>query len=148
MMRQRQFLTQKQLLKLSPQQIQLLNLLQLNCIGIEQRIKDELEENPALEEAEVDPEEEVNDENQSSIEEETKVEDDFNYEDFLDEEYIPEYKTRVNNNPEQETFVSPLSQSFTFQDQLKEQLQFYSLSSRDKKIAFYLIDNFDDNGCL
>src|SRR2546430_12116323 len=144
MMRQRQFLTQKQLLKLSPQQIQLLNLLQLNCIGIEQRIKDELEENPALEEYEAESEtaEEETDENQSGLNEEedrdTGEESDFDYEDFLDEEYIPEYKTRVNNSAEQELFASPLSQSVTFQDQLKEQLQFYSLSDREKKIAFFL----------
>jgi RNA polymerase sigma-54 factor len=153
MMRQRQFLTQKQLLKLSPQQIQLLNLLQLNCIGIEQRIKDELEENPALEEGETETEEEQiesNDESEDDFkEDDSPVEVEFNYEDFLDEEYIPEYKTRVNNtSPSQETYVSPLSQSNTFQDQLKDQLQFCSLSNREKKIAFYLVDNLDDNGCL
>src|SRR5438477_7351320 len=75
MMRQRQFLTQKQLLKLSPQQIQLLNLLQLNCIGIEQRIKDELEENPALEEGETETEEEPIESNDEGEEDVSKDED-------------------------------------------------------------------------
>ncbi len=148
-MNQQQVQSQKQLLKFSPQQIQMLNLLQLNTIGIEQKIKDELEENPALEEG---AEEDSNDAEESNeVEEEVVVDDndDFTYEDYLDEEYIPDYKTSVNNSSRDDemfTFVSV--QRNTFQEQLKDQLQVFNLDARDKKLAEYLVDSLDDDGYL
>src|SRR4249920_3073845 len=87
--------TQKQILKFSPQQIQLLNLLQLNSLAIEQRIKDEIEENPALEEG---VEEEKSDEEISETETETEettveTESDIYLEELLSDDDVPYYKT-------------------------------------------------------
>jgi RNA polymerase sigma-54 factor len=147
-----QIQSQKQLMKFSPQQIQMLNLLQLNTIGIEQKIKDELEENPALEEG---AEEEENQEQEESVTEtndevsEVDNKDDFTYEDFLDEEYIPDYKTNANNNTaEDETFTIVAVQRNTFQEQLKDQMQIFSLEPRERKLVNYLIDSLDDDGYM
>jgi RNA polymerase sigma-54 factor len=149
-MNHQQVQTQKQLLKFSPQQIQMLNLLQLNTIGIEQKIKDELEENPALEEGK---EEEANDNEESTEEREEEIvseeTDDFTYEDYLDEEYIPDYKTNANNtSAEDETFTMVAVQRTTFQDLLKDQLQAFKLEPRERKLTEYLVDSLDDDGYL
>ena len=149
-MNHQQVQTQKQVLKFSPQQIQMLNLLQLNTIGIEQKIKDELEENPALEEGKEDEANE-NEEQTEEREEETVVDDndDFTYEDYLDEEYIPDYKTNANNtSAEDETFTIVAVQRNTFQEQLKDQLLAFNLESRDKKLVNYMVDSLDDDGYL
>lgn len=128
----------------------MLNLLQLNTIGIEQKIKDELEENPALEEGKEDEANE-NEEQTEEREEETVVDDndDFTYEDYLDEEYIPDYKTNANNtSAEDETFTIVAVQRNTFQEQLKDQLLAFNLESRDKKLVNYMVDSLDDDGYL
>lgn len=150
-MNHQQVQSQKQLLKFSPQQIQMLNLLQLNTIGIEQKIKDELEENPALDEGKEDEEndpEELSNESQTDEAKENET-DDFTYEDFLDEEYIPDYKTNANNSSaDEETYTIVAVHRITFQEQLKDQLQVFNLEDRMKKLADYLVDSLDDDGYL
>ena len=151
-MKQHQIQTQKQLLKFSPQQIQMLNLLQLTTIGIEQKIKDELEENPLLEEGAdddfTDPqiEEDVDIKDTETID---GFEDDFSVEDFLAEEYLPDYKTTINNTSRDEETIPFLAvQRNTFQEQLKEQLLIFELDQRNRKLIEYLVDSLDDDGYL
>ena len=149
-MNQSQHQSQKQILKFSPLQIQLLNLLQLNSMAIEQRIKDEIEENPALEEGkeEAEPEEEIPD-SQTEDEPEAKEEIDTVMEEFYAEEYVPDYKTQTSNSSEDDVlYALPAVQRNTFNDQLKEQLQSFSLNTRERKIAHYLVDSLSEDGYL
>src|SRR5512138_1830822 len=92
----KQRLQQKLLQKLSPQQIQMIKLLEIPTLQIEQRIKKELEENPALEEG---PEE--NDEVPSTEEEEyddsDRDQDEFSLDDYIDDDDIPDYKLQTKN---------------------------------------------------
>src|SRR5450631_3164163 len=102
----RQNLSHKLLQKLSPQQIQLMKMLQLPTIALEQRIKEEMEANPALEEGE-EEEEEINDEEEEILTEEAGDEDkaeemqvdkdEFTMDDYMDEEEGESYKLKVNN---------------------------------------------------
>jgi len=92
----------KLLQKLSPQQIQLMKLLQVPTIELEQRIKEELESNPALEEGrESDSEEEYADSDSDDYEEATEAQEDFDISDYLDDD-TPDYKTRSSNGGSEE----------------------------------------------
>src|SRR3954465_3351004 len=101
----RQVQSQKLLQKLSPQQIQLMKLLQLPTVALEQRIKEEMELNPALEEgAETDDEpkdEFENEEIDDTAEDEHR--DDFALTDYMDDDEGASYKLKVNNtSPDEE----------------------------------------------
>ncbi len=152
--------TQRQELKLSPQQIQLLKLLQLPLIELEQRIKEEIEANPALEENENGEEfdNELNAENEHADDGEN---DDYNDEDFNREDefdlndYLPEdeddysYKLHANNySSDDEQFESPIVNEETFQDYLIQQLGYRELDEKQMVIGQYIIGNLDDNGYL
>ncbi|MDQ1296281.1 MAG: polymerase sigma-54 factor [Bacteroidota bacterium] len=92
----KQRLQQKLLQKLSPQQIQMIKLLEVPTLQIEQRIKKELEENPALEEG---PEEgdAPDEENEEEFEGEDQDQDEFTLDDYIEEDDIPEYRLQANN---------------------------------------------------
>ena len=160
MSNQRLTQTQRQELKLSPQQIQLLKLLQLPLIELEQRIKEEIEANPALEENENGEEfdNELNAENEHADDGEN---DDYNDEDFNREDefdlndYLPEdeddysYKLHANNySSDDEQFESPIVNEETFQDYLIQQLGYRELDEKQMVIGQYIIGNLDDNGYL
>ncbi|MFN6091373.1 MAG: RNA polymerase sigma-54 factor, partial [Bacteroidota bacterium] len=130
-------LHQKLLQKLSPQQIQLMKLLQVPAASMEQRIKEELEINPALEEGDEEELELDNtDEETSEDEQEEKddfedekeedlidKDDDFDIEDYIDDDDIPYYKTNVNNSsPDDEKRETPITVSVSFQDILLSSL--------------------------
>ena len=92
----KQSLQQRLLQKLSPQQIQLMKMLQLPTIELEKRIKEELELNPALDEGEEQPQESV----EENVDSSTEKRDDFNYQDYVNDE-TPYYKTlliHIDNN--------------------------------------------------
>jgi len=137
--------------KLSPQQIQLMKLLQVPAMGLEQRIKEELEANPVLEEGEETEAEEF----ESNTEETEKVDDemekaieDFDYEEYTDD-YIPEYKTRANNySSDDEVKSTPMVFHESFLNNLQSQLGFLNLNERDHQLAETLLGNLDDNGYL
>ena len=101
-----QKLQQKLLQKLSPQQIQLMKLLQLPSIVLEQRVKQEIEENPALEEGmdseELQSSEDINREEKTETQEEDSQlqNDEFDISDYLNEDDVPTYKTTTNNTSE------------------------------------------------
>ncbi|MBO9641022.1 MAG: RNA polymerase sigma-54 factor, partial [Siphonobacter aquaeclarae] len=99
--------TQKQTLKFSPLQIQMLNLLGLNTLELEQKIKDELEENPVLEEGEEAPETgDETDADDFAGEGNDLPTDDFRDWDEFSDDDIPEYKTRSDNFPADEDYYT------------------------------------------
>ncbi len=148
----KQRLQQKQLQRLSPQQIQLMKLLQVPTIALEQRIKEELEGNPALEEgAEGDELEEEFAELDNREEEEydDSSDDEFGIEDYLDDDDIPDYKLYANNtSADDEEKDVPLSGGMSFRDLLREQLGMRVLSEQQRVIAETIIGNLDDDGYL
>ncbi len=149
----KQRLQQKQLQRLSPQQIQLMKLLQVPTIALDQRIKEELEGNPALEEgAEGDEiDDEFADEPTEVEEEESEdsLEDEFGIEDYLGDDDIPDYKLSANNtSPDDEVREMPLSGGASFQDILNEQLGMRVLDEHDHLVAENIIGNIDEDGYL
>lgn len=151
----RQSLQHKLLQKLSPQQIQLMKLLQVPVIAMEQRIKQEIEENPALEEFAEDAnqeEKEFGDEENDNTEEsefEENAEDDFSLEDYMNVDDIPDYKLSTNNRSrDDEVRQVPFVSYSTFYDALEEQLHMRRLSPSDRIIGEFVIGNLDENGYL
>jgi RNA polymerase sigma-54 factor len=154
----KQSLHQKLLQKLSPQQIQLMKLLQLPTVALEQRIKEELEINPALEEGpETDEEEGKNDEDddlfendeEAGEEKESDKDEDFALDDYMDEDEGLSYRERVNNSsPDDERREMPLAQGPGFHDQLLTQLGLQPLDDHHYQVGAYLIGNIDEDGYL
>lgn len=143
----KQYLVQKLEQRLSPQQIQLMKLLQVPTMELDQRIKQEIEENPALEEG-ADYEEDEYD-NASDDEDEFDNDDpDFDISDYIDEDGS-DYKTKANNHSkDDEERVIPLSGESTFQEKLTEQLQLLDLDDTQYVIADTIIGNLDESGYL
>ncbi len=132
--------SQKQVLglsqKLSPQQIQMIKLLELPSLLLEQRIKQEIEENPVLEES-VKEAEESTEPKEISVEE------------YLREDDTPAYKMRTNNYSKDDRQPTVyISGGRSLQEFLEEQLGYKDLSTRDLAVAKYLIGSLDDDGYL
>ena len=158
----KQSLQQKLLQKLSPQQIQLMKLLQIPTTALEQRIKQEIEENPALEEGPDDEDEKQDDgeeELQDDLEKEhddergdgdEKPKDEFDPEDYFDnDEDIAYYKLNVKNTGKDDDRKElPMAQSSSFQEILERQLSEQDFSDPERQIAEYLLGNIDDDGYL
>lgn len=146
----KQQLQQKQQQKLSPQQIQLIRLLELPAIELEERVKHELEENPALEEGKDVSEdfEETADESgdEGSLPEE--AEEDLSLGDYKNEDDIPDYKLReIREKAEQKEDI-PFSVGQSLNEYLLQQLGLRDLPEKETKIAEYIIGNIDDDGYL
>ncbi len=162
MSQQRLTQTQKLLQKLSPQQILIMKLLQIPTMELGTRIKEEIMQNPALEEGE-NPDYEY-DINGDSINENDDIDtfddeqnDDSHYDplddfdDYLkdDDEDDAAYKYVANNNsPDDKHYDAPITNETTFQDTLMEQLGFRKLDEKKRKIGTYIIGNLDDAGYL
>jgi len=159
----KQKLQQKLLQRLSPQQIQIIKLLEIPTVNLEQRIKKELEENPALEEfnsASIKDDEEEDFDNEELEENtennelnENKEDVEFSLEDFLNEEDleddIPTYKLNIQNYSKDEKREEiPFSIGSTFHEYLLSQLGLKELSEKQQKIGEYIIGNIDDDGYL
>jgi len=142
----KQHLAQKLEQRLSPQQIQLMKLLQVPTMELEQRIKQEIEENPALEEGIDSIEEDFA--NEEDYTEELDGSTDFDLSEYMDDD-SPDYKTQVNNrsNDDEEYFV-PLSGEQSFQEKLVEQLHLLDLDDTQFSIADVIIGNLDESGYL
>ncbi len=142
----KQHLAQKLEQRLSPQQIQLMKLLQVPTMELEQRIKQEIEENPALEEGLDTVEDDFA--NEEDYTEELDASTDFDLSEYMDDD-SPDYKTQVNNrsNDEEEYFV-PLSGEQSFQEKLIEQLHLLDLDDTQFSIADVIIGNLDESGYL
>ncbi len=150
----RQSLSHKLLQKLSPQQIQLMKMLQLPTIAIEQRIKEEMEANPALEEGEENEEEEIDIEDDVISEDTDEADDgiekdDFSMEDYMDEDEGESYKLKANNaSADDERKEMPATSSVGLQETLETQLGLQDLDDHHYQVALYLIGNIDDEGYL
>ncbi|MCB9224601.1 MAG: RNA polymerase factor sigma-54 [Crocinitomicaceae bacterium] len=147
----KQQLSQKLLQKLSPQQIQLMKLLQVPTMELEQRIKEEIEENPALEEGkEDDMSDDYGDEynENDDLGDISDSQEDFDINDYLDDD-LPQYKTSVSNSgPDDEDKVVPISGGVSFHEVLKDQLMLRKMTPKEKIIAETIIGNIDDDGYL
>jgi RNA polymerase sigma-54 factor len=140
----KQYLAQKLEQRLSPQQIQLMKLLQVPTMELDQRIKQEIEENPALEEGADEPEDEFDDQEDDYEEEEPE----FDISEYIDEEGS-DYKTKVDNtNRDEEDRAIPLAGEHTFHDRLSEQLHLLDLDDNQLVIAETIIGNLDESGYL
>jgi len=138
----RQQFIQRQDLRLSPQQIQLMKLLQIPSVELDQRIKQEIEENPALEQGEDDTQESL------EAEESTPNDEAFDFSEYFDDDST-DYKTQINNySKDEEERSVPISGDYSFQDRLMEQLQWNELSEEDLTIAEVIVGNLDESGYL
>ncbi|HOU01683.1 MAG TPA: RNA polymerase factor sigma-54 [Bacteroidales bacterium] len=148
----KQKLQQKLLQKLSPQQIQMIKLLEVPTLQIEQRIKKELEENPALEEG--NEEEEIPEENPDSeeFEEEDndKDQEEFTLDDYIEEDEIPDYRLQANNYSRDDDKRSeiPFSAGSSFHENLESQFGLRDLTEKQKILGEYIIGNIDEDGYL
>ena len=155
-----QGLYQKQLQKLSPQQIQLMKLLQVPTAILEERIKEEIEENPALEldeEGHEDEYDEANDEFKDKETEDFETEgsedeyDNIDISDYVKEgdDEVGDYKLRDENYPElDDGRVIPHKVETGFNELMLEQLGQLNLNEHQQKVAEQIIGNLDDDGYL
>ena len=153
--------------KLLPQQILLMKLLQLPTLALEERIKEELEENPALEEetnestsdeelysnedsedADIGNEEELDE--AGELKEEIKApENDVEMEDYMDDEELDSYKYEVSNKgPDDDTKDFVLAGGMGYQELLEQQLGLKDISEREYTIGIYLIGCLDEDGYI
>ncbi len=142
----KQRLQHKLLQKLSPQQIQMIKLLEIPAIQMEQRIKKELEENPVLEEG---SEESQFDDQEATKEEQGEQQDEFSLEDYMQDDEIPSYRLNAQNySSDDKRDEIPFSLGNSFQEQLKSQLGLRQLSEEQEILAEYILGNIDDDGYL
>ncbi len=143
----KQSLQQKLLQKLSPQQIQMIKLLEIPTIQLEQRIKKELEENPVLEEGK--EEDLFNDNGEEEVTEDNLDNDldEFSLDDYINDEDIPSYKLTANNYSKDDKKEDiPFSVGISFHEHLQNQLGLRNLTEKEEVLATYLIGNLDDDG--
>jgi RNA polymerase sigma-54 factor len=144
-----QKLQQKLLQKLSPQQIQMIKLLEIPTMQLEQRIKKELEENPLLEEGREEAEADVQNDEEDRTEEKDTDNDEFSLEDYIDDEEIPSYRLSSGNvSKDEKREEIPFSVGSTFHEFLEAQLGLRKLNERQHALAEYLIGNIDEDGYL
>ena len=146
----KQSLHQKLQQKLSPQQIQLMKLIQLPTQAFEQKLAQEIEENPALESGKDDLDEfQDSDQDDYDDTETENIETEINIDDYLSDDEIPNYKLQANNySADDEDSRIPYSGGITFNQHLINQLNTYSLDDQDIQIAEFLIGCIDDSGYI
>jgi RNA polymerase sigma-54 factor len=152
----KQHLQQKLLQKLSPQQIQFIKLLQVPTVGLDTRIKEELEENPALEDPSlmtadepVSEYDDLKDESDDFSEGKEENTDEFNLEDYLQDDNTNDYSTAYNSNDDDEDKKeTPIAIESTFFESLQAQLDLIPLSDTDFIIGKQIIGSLDDDGYL
>jgi RNA polymerase sigma-54 factor len=153
----RQNLQQKLLQKLSPQQIQFIKLLQVPTVSLDTRIKEELEENPALEDLSLanmnEPIEDYPDRDPDdtfNLEEVSEIADEFNVDDYLQDDNINDYgsKYEQNGDDDEERKEIPIAVQNSFFESLQVQLDLEPLSDKDFRIGQQIIGSLDDDGYL
>ncbi len=150
--------------KINPLQIQLIKLLELPTYQLEQRIKEEIEQNPLLEEGEENFDTEIEDEfeednsreddngddlQEEKNEEEYSSDDEFSLEDYIEDDDTPDYRlstSNVSKDSDNRDFV--FQQGSSFRESLINQLGTNSLSEMEYRLAEYIIGNIDDDGYL
>lgn len=143
----KQQLQQKLQQKLSPAQIQVIKMLEIPTLELEERIRQELEENPALEEgAELSETEEFE---ESFGNEDEGSNDEINFDDYVADDDIPDYKLNSNNTSKDERYEEiPFSIGMTFHEHLIDQLGLVHLNDKERALAEYAIGNIDEEGYL
>jgi RNA polymerase sigma-54 factor len=149
----KQGLNYKLLQKLSPQQIQLMKLIQLPTQAFEERLKQEIEENPALDTGKEESEDidddlsnEFDDDDDRSEKDELE---DINIDEYLSDDDIPNYKTQANNYSEDDEEKNvPYAAGTSFHQSLKNQLNTFSLDEEEQAIAEFLVGSIDDSGYI
>ena len=142
---------QQQIQTLSPQQILAVKLLELPTVELEERIHAELLDNPALEEgkessAEAEEQDSYLD---GEAERDSDSSEDLSLGDYRTEDDIPDYKLQENNRSKGETAEEiPFSDSISFYETLKEQLDMQHLTPEERQLGEYLIGSLDDDGML
>lgn len=154
----KQSLQQKLLQKLSPQQIQFIKLLQVPTVSLDARIKEELEENPALEDMSLanmnDPAEEYPDrdpdEDNFNSDEQSSEGDEFNVDDYLQNDDVSDYGSSLNNSSDDDDDRKemPIAIQDSFFENLQQQLDLLALNDKDFLIGQQLIGSLDDDGYL
>ncbi|MCL7762442.1 RNA polymerase factor sigma-54 [Polaribacter sp. Z014] len=147
----KQSLQYKLLQKLSPQQIQLMKLIQLPTQAFEERLKQEIEENPALDTGK-DESDTIDDDLSNEYDDAgtEKIEaEDINIDDYLSDDEIPSYKTQANNySADDEEKNVPYAAGTSFHQSLKNQLSTYSFNDEELAIAEFLVGSIDDSGYI
>ncbi|MAR99086.1 MAG: RNA polymerase sigma-54 factor [Formosa sp.] len=147
----KQYLNFKISQKLSPQQIQLMKLVQLPTQAFEERIKQELEENLALERGKDDTTEDLEERySNDDFDDNTQINtEDINVDDYLSDDEIPDYRLHANNySSDQDDKSIPYASGSSFTQQLTDQLNTYRLEEQNYLIAKFLIGSIDDSGYM
>jgi len=145
----KQSLQQRLQQKLSPQQIQLMKLIQLTTQAFEQKLSQEIEENPALESGKENLDElESNQDEYDDTGNET-IETDINIDEYLSDDEIPNYRLQANNySADDEDSRIPYSGGITFNQHLINQLNTYKLSDQEIQIAIFTVGCIDGSGYI
>jgi RNA polymerase sigma-54 factor len=143
----RQQLNLKLSQKLSPQQIQLMKMIQLSTLELEQKIQGEIGENPALETGKESTKDDFDD-----FDENSKTDDieEINIDEYINDDEIPSYRTEINNysSDEDDGKIIPVSGGITFHQNLKSQAQNLILNKNEKPIVDFLIGSIDESGYI
>lgn len=138
--------------KLSPQQIQLMKLIQLPTLAFEQRLKQELEENPALETGKEEienQEDEYDDIYDDEGDNENIAAEDINIDEYLSDDEVPDYRTQANNySSDDEERTIPYAAGISFTQYLINQLNTVYLSDEEWAIAEFLVGSVDESGYI
>lgn len=140
--------------KLSPQQIQLMKMIQLPTQAFEQRIAQELEENPALEGGKDTQDEFDNEFEENTFEDDFDegnevIETEINVDDYLSDDEVPSYKLSANNySQDDEERQMPYASGTSFNQYLQQQLNTYRLDEEEKQIARFLVGSVDESGYI
>mgnify|MGYP001213580288 FL=1 len=135
--------------KLSPQQIQLMKLIQLSTLEFEQRLSREIEENPALDTA--NESQEIDDDNfefDENTDKKEKSDDEIDISDYLSDDDTPDYNLRSNNYSEENERAIPYAAGTSFNQFLKNQLHSFSFKNEDLEIAEFILGSLDQFGYL
>jgi RNA polymerase sigma-54 factor len=150
----KQFLNLKLSQKLSPQQIQLMKLIQLPTQAFEQRLMEEMNENPALEigkeEEDYEKDEFDNNDEYDDYEDHDNIDtNEINIDEYLSNDETPDYKTQANNySDDDDDRESPLAAPISFHQDLINQLNTFILNENEREIAEFLVGSIDDMGYI
>lgn len=151
----KQYLQFKLSQKLSPQQIQLMKLIQLPTQAFEQRLKQEIEENPALEtgkESDNDFDDSFDEFDNSSDDfndNESIGSDDINVDEYLSDDEVPDYRTQANNySSDDDEKTVPYAAGISFTQHLANQLNTFPLTDEEHDIAEFLVGSVDESGYI
>ncbi|GAA0751919.1 RNA polymerase factor sigma-54 [Psychroflexus lacisalsi] len=126
-----------------------MKLIQLPTLAFEQRVKQEYEENPALDAEKEKDEFEDEFKNETDVDERDVIETEFDVDDYLSDDEIPNYKLKANNySADDEDKQVPYASGTSFSQYLKTQLQTFSFKGDQEEIAFFLVGSVDDSGYI